>query len=69
MNSIAIPPATAGDEYDDGSEYCCECGRSVAPGSGLFTNRVPDVNDFMRRCEMGRPYPLGAYLCAECDGG
>ena len=48
-------------------EICCECGRSVKPGSGNFVNRVPVGDDFETRIEGGRPYPCGIYVCGECD--
>jgi hypothetical protein len=48
-------------------DICLECGRSVAPGSGLFVNRIPDANDLATRRSMGWPYPEGDFLCAECD--
>lgn len=47
-------------------EICSECGRSVARGSGLFIDRVPDFNTVEERREMGRPYPQGDYICREC---
>ncbi|MGH2643303.1 MAG: hypothetical protein ACRDE2_05095 [Chitinophagaceae bacterium] len=47
-------------------EICNECGRSVAPGSGLFVNRISDFNDFQTRVEMRKPYPAGEYICIEC---
>jgi len=46
---------------------CAECGRSVAPGSGRFVNRVPELNTRRQRRTMGRLYPQGDYLCAECN--
>lgn len=46
---------------------CNECGKSVAPGSGNFVNRVPDLNDAETRKEMGKPYPGGEYLCEQCS--
>jgi len=49
------------------SEICNLCGRSVAPGSGWFVNRVPDLNTVAERREMGRPYPGGNWLCAGCE--
>lgn len=48
-------------------EQCCECGASVSPGSGKFINRITEANGYISRRYMGRPYPEGAYLCAECD--
>jgi len=52
---------------EEDKEICNECGRSVKPGSGLFVNRVPDLNDYQTRVEMGKPFPEGGYVCAECD--
>lgn len=49
------------------NEICNECGKSVAWGSGLFVNRVPDLNDVDVRKAMGKPYPQGNYLCRNCD--
>ena len=46
---------------------CNECGRSVAAGSGLFVNRVPDFNDIKTRIANGKRFPEGDYLCRECD--
>ncbi|MFY7998389.1 MAG: hypothetical protein ACOVSW_07300 [Candidatus Kapaibacteriota bacterium] len=48
-------------------EVCNECGRSVAPGSGWFVNRVPDGNPQRECVEMGKPFPHGAFICAECE--
>jgi len=49
------------------NETCSECGRSVAWGSGWFVNRVIDLNTVEERREIGRPYPEGDFICAECD--
>jgi hypothetical protein len=49
------------------NQLCNECGRSVAPGSGRFVNRVVDLNDVKTRIEMGKPFPKGDYICADCD--
>jgi len=38
-------------------EICNECGRSVAPGSGRFVNRIPDLNDEKTREEIGQTFP------------
>jgi hypothetical protein len=48
-------------------QICGECGRSVAPGSGWFVNRVPDFNTVEERRVIGRPFPEGDFVCAECD--
>ena len=49
-----------------GRPLCNACGRSVLPGSGRFVNRVPVLNSVEERREMGKPFPAGNYLCAEC---
>lgn len=62
---------TIGDNIDviitSDVEICCECGRSVEFGSGLFVNRVPDFNTLEERKEMGKPHPDGNYMCIECE--
>ena len=51
-----------------GNEICNECGKSVKFGSGKYVNRVPDLNDAeYRKEEMGKPFPEGDFVCAECD--
>jgi len=49
------------------SEICNECGKSVKFGTGLFVNRVPDFNDKSTRVSMGKPFPIGEYICSICD--
>jgi hypothetical protein len=49
-------------------EICNHCGRSVAVGSGRFVNRVPDCNDVETRIANNLQYPLGDFVCEECDG-
>lgn len=48
-------------------EICNECGRSVARGSGLFINRVLDLDDYRTRKAMNKPFPKGDYICRECE--
>ena len=48
------------------NQTCNECGRSVAFGSGNFVKRVFDANSKTMRRKMGKPYPNGDYVCAEC---
>ncbi len=48
-------------------EICNECGKSVKPGSGKFVNRIPDLNDYVTRREIGKPYPQGGYTCDDCE--
>lgn len=49
------------------NESCNHCGRSVKFGSGLFINRIPDLNDIITRMNNNRKYPLGDFVCVECD--
>lgn len=49
------------------NQMCSECGRSVSLGSGLFVNRVHDLNSIATRKRMGRPYPKGDFICPDCD--
>ncbi|MFU8767229.1 MAG: hypothetical protein ACNA7I_06150 [Candidatus Methanoperedens sp.] len=49
------------------SEICLEWGRSVAFGSGLYVDRIPDANTVEERKEMGVPYPDGDFRCIECE--
>jgi len=46
---------------------CNECGDSVEFGSGKFVNRVHDFNTPSIRYEMGKAFPYGGYVCAECE--
>jgi hypothetical protein len=48
-------------------EICAACGNSVARGSAVFANRVPESNDIVTRIEMGRKYPHGEWICIICD--
>ncbi len=55
------------DETDHGSEICNECGQPVHTSSGNYVNRVIDFNGYKTRKEMGKPFPIGDYICAECE--
>jgi len=48
-------------------EICNECGRSVKFGSGLYVNRVADFNEYEDRIEMLKPFPVGEFICSECE--
>ena len=48
-------------------EICNNCGKSVKLGSGYYTNRVPDLDTFEERTDLGKNFPVGAYLCTVCD--
>jgi len=51
----------------DEEEICNQCGKSVAPGSGRFVNRVPSFDNVQTRKDTSYPFPTGAFTCAECD--
>ncbi len=56
------------DEKENSNlEICNECGTSVALGTGLYVDRVVDLNDEETRMEMGKPFLMGNYICAICD--
>lgn len=48
-------------------ENCNHCGKSVAPGSGLFINRTPDFNDIETRLTNGLRFIEGDFVCRDCD--
>lgn len=48
-------------------EICNHCGKPVSFGSGLFINRIPDLNDISIRFDNGLKYPLGNLVCRVCD--
>jgi len=48
-------------------EICNHCGHSVSFGSGRFVNRVPDLNDIVIRIDNNLKFPLGDFVCFECD--
>ena len=49
------------------SEVCNECGKSVQFGSGLYVNRVLDLNDYETKLDMGKPFPQGEFICRLCE--
>jgi ribosomal protein L34E len=48
-------------------EICNECGRNVNLGSGLFVNRVLDLDDRKTRKKNNKPFPEGDFICRECE--
>jgi hypothetical protein len=48
-------------------EVCNECGKDVSWSSGLFVNRVIDLDDYKTRRERDKPFPRGEYICRECE--
>jgi ribosomal protein L34E len=49
------------------NEICNECGRNVNLGSGLFVNRVLDLDDRKTRKKNNKPFPEGDFICRECE--
>jgi hypothetical protein len=45
------------------TEICNECGKSVKVGTGLFVNRVIDLNEVEDRVLMEKPFPKGDFIC------
>jgi hypothetical protein len=48
-------------------EICNHCGKSVAYGSGLFVNRILDLNDLETRKENKIRFIHGDFICRNCD--
>jgi hypothetical protein len=48
-------------------EICNHCGRDVSFGSGLFVNRIHDLNDIPTRIGNNLKCPEGDFVCIECD--
>jgi len=48
-------------------QICNHCGRDVEFGSGLFVNRVLDLNDIGTRISNNLNYPQGDFVCWKCD--
>ena len=48
-------------------EICNHCGCSVSIESGNFENRIPDLNDLLTRIDNQLLYPLGDFVCENCD--
>ena len=48
-------------------QICNHCGDGVYFGSGKFVNRIPDFNDTNTRISNGLLFPLGDFICEECD--
>ncbi len=49
------------------TDICNICGKSVEGGSGKYVNRIPDFTEKATRLDMGRRFPEGDFVCAECD--
>ncbi|MFZ1291231.1 MAG: hypothetical protein WAR79_14135 [Melioribacteraceae bacterium] len=57
-------------ELLENKETCCNrCGRSVAFGTALWSNRLSDNDNFEVRKSKGVKYPEGNYICGECLKG
>jgi len=66
MQSIKTTPKTK-NQLKLCVEICNECGRNVSFGSGLFVNRIVELDTYRIRKLMNKPFPKGAYVCRECD--
>jgi len=62
---LIIPPDT-GTLTGNLENSCAHCGHSTAPGSGLFVDRVPILDDREERIAAGFEYPEGEYICRDC---
>jgi len=48
-------------------EICNHCGKDVSWGSGKFVNRIPDFNDILTRIDNNLIFPIGDFVCENCD--
>lgn len=64
--AITNMTSTAQQKYYS-NQICNHCGCRVHWGSGMFIDRVPDFNDIETRIDNHRPFPLGDFVCRECD--
>jgi hypothetical protein len=48
-------------------EICNHCGKEVSRGSEKFINRIPDFNDILTRINNNLIFPIGDFVCEECD--
>lgn len=62
----AVQPYYWSSEFSN-LQVCCFCGRGVFWGSGMFANRVPECNSIEERREDNRIFPLGDWICNECE--
>jgi len=65
QNTKTIPKTK--NQLKSNIEICNECGRDVSFGSGLFINRIVDLNDYKTRKMINKPFPRGEYICQECE--
>jgi hypothetical protein len=63
--STITPPVF--DTFDKYGQICTICGRDVSWGSGYFINRVHEFNNLITRINIGRQFPLGNFVCQDCD--
>ncbi len=48
-------------------KICNHCCSRVSFSSGLFVNKVPDLNDISTRISNGLKFPLGDFVCRVYD--
>ncbi|MCA9750179.1 MAG: hypothetical protein KC414_13810 [Romboutsia sp.] len=51
---------------DSNKTICNRCGRSVAFGTSLWTNRIRDFDSLEIRKSKGAKYPGGEFICGDC---
>lgn len=54
-------------EVKSTNQACNHCGKDVYFGSGKFVNRIPDFNDVNTRISNNLLFPLGDFVCEQCD--
>ncbi len=57
------------DLLKDKETSCNRCGRDVSIGSGFWSKRLSDKDNFEVRKSKGVKYPEGNYICGECLKG
>jgi len=63
---VTSPPYNL-EKSERRNQFCNHCGDSVAKGSGKFVNRIPDFNDISTRIVNKLEFPLGDFVCNDCD--
>jgi len=54
-------------DESNSTEICCECGRSVEEGTGLYRDRTRSVGTSKEQREnLGYPFPEGNWICRDC---
>jgi hypothetical protein len=48
-------------------EICNMCGKDVSTKSKRFINRIPDFDSLEERISRNVKYPIGDFICTQCD--